>query len=218
MHSQNLTRETIIETLVNVLQPLNFIHAFWEGGAAAFKRIDEWSDLDLYLIVDDKKIDESFNAFEEALRDLSPIKQRYVVQHPPKSKIFQAFYRLDNTSEYQFIDLAILTLSSPEKFLEPKVHGEAIFYFKKLKDIKPPTLNKKQFIKKLQERLDRLQSNFAMFNNIIQKEINRGNSIEAIYNYRVVTLNSLVEVLRIKHYPIHHDFRTRYIHYELHQI
>ena len=54
-----------------------------------------------------------------------------------------------------------------------------------------------------------------MFNNIVQKEINRGNSIEAIYNYRIVTLNSLVEVLRIKYCPIHHDFRTRYLHYEL---
>jgi hypothetical protein len=54
-----------------------------------------------------------------------------------------------------------------------------------------------------------------MFNNFTQKEINRGNYLEAVDFYRGVTLASLVEALRIKHYPVHYDFRMRYIHYEL---
>ena len=54
-----------------------------------------------------------------------------------------------------------------------------------------------------------------MFNNFIQKEISRGNSLEALDLYYGLTLGTLIEALRIKHNPFHHDFKTRYIHYEL---
>ncbi|MCJ7431593.1 hypothetical protein MUO83_10340 [Candidatus Bathyarchaeota archaeon] len=54
-----------------------------------------------------------------------------------------------------------------------------------------------------------------MFNNFVQKEINRGNSLEALDLYYGLTLATLVEALRIKHKPIHYDFKMRYVHYEL---
>jgi len=215
MNEDRLTRDSITKTLADALKPLDYIYAFWEGGAAAFDRIDEWSDIDLYLVVDDKNVDETFLVVEKALSVLSPIKQKYEVQHPPESGLFQAFYRLEDASEYLIIDLAVLTLGSPDKFLETKMHGNALFYFNKSDRIKPPPLDKDALIKKLQKRLERLQAKFDMFNNFIQKEINRGNHLEAIDFYRVLTLASLVEALRIRYNPIHYDFKMRYIHYEL---
>ena len=50
---ERVTREVIVETLACSLEPLNFVYAFWEGGAAAFNRVDEWSDIDLFIVVDD---------------------------------------------------------------------------------------------------------------------------------------------------------------------
>jgi hypothetical protein len=82
------------------LEPLNYIHSFWEGGAAAFNRIDEWSDIDLYLVVDDNKVDEAFFAVEKVLKSLSPIKQKYEVVHPLQSGVFQAFYKLEEASQF----------------------------------------------------------------------------------------------------------------------
>jgi len=125
MNGEKLTRKMIIQALVNALEPLNYIHAFWEGGAAAFDRIDEWSDIDLYLVVDDKKVAEAFVVVEKALKSLSLIKQKYEVSHYPQSGLFQAFYRLKDANEYLIIDLAVLTVSSPDKFLEPDVHTRA---------------------------------------------------------------------------------------------
>lgn len=215
INENRLTRDIIIQTLVNALKPIDYVHTFWEGGAAAFNRIDEWSDIDLYLVVDDKKVDETFLAVEKALKSLSPIKQKYDVPHPPESGLFQAFYRLEGAGEYLFIDLAVLALSSPDKFLEPEIHGNAVFFFNKSDKVKPPSLDKDALVKKLRERLERIQARFNMFNNSIQKEINRGNYLEAIDFYRVLTLSTLVEVLRIKHNPVHHDFRMHHIHYEL---
>lgn len=215
MKGKKLTRKMMIQTLVDALEPLAYVHSFWEGGAAAFDRIDEWSDIDLYLVVDNNKVDETFIAVEKALESLSPIKRKYDITHPPKSGLSQVFYRLEGVSEYLLIDLAVLTLSSPDKFLEPEIHGDVIFYFNKSDKVKPSLLDRDVLVKKLQERLERLQARFDIFNSFIKKEINRGNYLEAIDLYHSLTLASLVEVLRIKHYPVHHNFKMRYIHYEL---
>ncbi len=214
-NGKQLTRDVIIKTLVDALKPLNYVHAFWEGGAVAFNRVDEWSDVDLYVVVDDEKADETFFAVEKALESLSIIKQKYVVLHPSESGISQAFYRLEDASEYLIIDLAVLTLSSPDKFLETEIHGNAVFYFNKSADIKSPPSNEEILTRKWQKRLEILRARFSMFNNFIQKEINRGNNLEAINLYCTLTLAAVVEALRIRHNPVHCDFKMRYIHYEL---
>jgi len=215
MNKKRLTRDTIIKTLVNALEPLDYVHAFWEGGAVAFKRIDQWSDIDLYLVVDDEKVDETFLVVESALKSLSPIKQKSEILRPPWPGLSQAFYKLEDASEYLLIDLAVLKLSSPEKFLEPKIHGNVVFYFNKSDQVKHSPFDKDALVKKLQERLEKLKARFDMFNNFVQKEINRGNHLEAIDLYYTLTLATLVEALRIRYNPVHYDFKMRYIHYEL---
>lgn len=215
MTKLNLTRETIVKALVDALKRLEYVHAFYEGGAISHGRLDEWSDVDAYVVVDDDKSSEAFQAVEKTLQSLSPIKQKYDVPQTGFQGIVQAFYRLERASEYLVIDLAVVTLSAPDKLLEPKVHGPAKFYFNKNNRIQPPSFDKAEFTRKLQIRLDQLKARFSMFNCFIQKEINRGNFVEAIDLYHNLTLGLLVEVLRIKHNPIHHDFKTRYIHHEL---
>ncbi len=75
-----LTRDSIIRTLTAELQPLPSVHAFWEAGAAAFNRIDEWSDIDLYIVVDDAAaVSETFLIVEKTLTALSPIRLRHEV-------------------------------------------------------------------------------------------------------------------------------------------
>lgn len=215
VNKDNITREDVIHTLVDALQPLDYAHALYEGGAVAFNRIDEWSDIDLYLVVDDDKIDEAFLVVEKTLRTLSPIKQKYEVKQLPWPGVSQAFYRLEGTSEYLLIDFAVIKMGGSEKFLEPEIHGKAVFYFNKSGVVKVPKLDRALLKKNLHERLIRLRERFAMFNIFVQKEINRGNFIEALDLYRAMTLGSVVDALRIKHSPFHHDFKIRYIQHEL---
>jgi len=210
-----LTREIIFKVLVNALEPLDYVHAFYEGGAISHGRLDEWSDIDAYVVVDDGRVNEAFAIVEKALTSLSLIKQKYDVPQPGWPGVSRAFYRLENTSEYLLIDFCILNLSAPEKFLEPEMHGPAVFYFNKKGKIKISSLDKADFGKKIAARLERLQARFEMFNCFVQKEINRGNSIEALDLYHNLTLGLLVEALRIKHNPIHYDFKTHYVRYEL---
>ena len=215
MKAKRLSHDIIIRALVDELKPLEYIHAFWEGGAIAFNRVDEWSDIDVYLVVDDDKVDKAFLDVERALRLLSPIKQKYDVPQSPYPGVAQAFYRLREASEYLIIDLAIMKLSTKDKFLEPEIHGNAVFYFNKSGAVRCPPLDRGALVSRLHARLDRLQARFDMFNNFVQKEINRGNYLEAIDLYSMLTLATVVEALRIKHNPFHYDFKMRYIHYEL---
>ncbi|MCW4055236.1 MAG: nucleotidyltransferase domain-containing protein [Candidatus Bathyarchaeota archaeon] len=211
---RKVTRGAIVEVLARALEPLDYAYAFWEGGAAALGRLDEWSDIDLYLVVDDDRVDAAFQAAEEALASLSPIAAKLDVPHPPGAGIFQAFYKLKAASEYHLVDLAILKASSPDKFLEPEIHGRALFYFNKGGRIKPPPFDRDKFARKLEGRLRGLCVRFGMFENYVQKEINRRNHLEAVYFYHML-LAMLVEALRMKYYPVHHGFKMRYIHYEL---
>ena len=215
MIEKTLTRETIIKTLMNSLEPIEYVHAFWEGGAAAFDRIDQFSDIDLYLVVDDNRIKDAFNEVEKSLKSMSPIKNKYEMQLAVWPGVFQAFYKMENASKYLLIDLVVIKMSSQEKFLEPEIHGNVVFYFNKFNKIKIPHVNMKNFSEKLFQRLGRLQMRFDMFNIFVQKEIDRGNSLEAIDLYFDVTVSSLVEILRIKYFPLHHEFKMRYVNNEL---
>jgi len=212
---RKLTHNTIVRALAEALKPLDYVHAFYEAGAIAFNRLDEWSDIDIYVVVDDDKVSQAFLDVEKTLNSLSQVKQKYDMSHTSWPGVFQAFYRLEKTSEFLIIDLAILTVSCPDKFLEPRIHGNAVFHFNKSERVKPPRFDEGAFLQKAQARLEQLQARFNMFNNFIQKEINRGNNLEALDLYYGLTLGTLVEALRIKHNPFHHDFKMRYVHYEL---
>jgi len=214
-NKKKVRRDAVIKALVDVLRPLDFVHAFYESGAVAFNRVDDWSDIDLYIVVDDEKIDDAFGVVETALKSLSPIKLKFAVPQLPWPGVSQAFYKLEHASDYLLIDLAVIKLSGPEKFLEPRIHGKAVFYFNKSGEVKVPVLDKEELAKNLQQKLARLKDKFAMFNIFVQKEINRGNYLEALVLYHSITLGSVVDVLRIKYSPFHHDFKTRYVQYEL---
>jgi hypothetical protein len=215
MKEKRLNRKIIIKTLVRSLEPLDYVHAFWEGGAAAFNRVDKWSDIDLYLVVDDEKVSEVFLDFERALETLSPIKQKYKVKQTIWANISQTFYRLKDTSSFLLIDLAVLKINNQEKFLVPEIHGEAKFYFNKSDKIKVPHLDLKAMKQKLSLKLTQLKAKFELFNVFVLKEILRGNDLQALDLYHKLTLASLVEILRMKYHPVHHEFKLQYINYEL---
>lgn len=209
-----VTREAILQTLAAALEPLSYVDAMWEGGAAAFGRLDAWSDIDLYLVVADDRVSETFHVVEEALTALSPIRRKYAPTWPPESGIAQAFYRLDRTSEYLLVDLAVLKRSAPDKFLEPELHGRALFTFNKGGVVTVPRLDADAFVKKLLERRDRLAARIALFGPFVSKELHRQNGLGALEAYEGIVLGSLVQALQIRYVPAHHGFNVRYAHHE----
>jgi len=210
-----LGRDAIVAAVKEALEPLPFVDALLEGGAAAWRRIDAWSDLDLNVFADDASVDEVFRIIEDALRRLSPIEHVFVAHGPSEGGMQQKFYRLERASPFLLVDLAVLTSAAREKFLEPEIHGDNLVYFDKTGITKSPPLDRVAFDGKLRARLAHLRDETEMFHVFVEKEANRGNWIEAIDNYRVYVIGPLLEVLRMKYGPLHHHFRSRYVHYEL---
>ncbi len=208
-------KDDLMDAIVDELKSIGTVHAVWEGGAAAFGRVDKWSDIDLYVLVDDDNEGDAFSAVERGIDKVSGVKTKYAVPQSGWPGVFQAFYKIEAASDYLVLDLAVVAMSSPEKFLDVEVHGEAVFHFRRSEEIRATHLDRHAFSEKLRKRVERLRSRDEIFSIMVQKEINRGNFIEALDMYRVVVLEPLVESLRMLHNPYHHDFRTRYVHYEL---
>jgi len=216
MSSFPLQRDPILQAIRAAVEPLPFVHAMWEGGAAAFDRVDQWSDIDLQLDVDDDHVMETVQAVEGVLALLSPVELRYEIPQPTWHGHWQVFYRLRDAGPYLLIDLAILKHSSNMKFLEPEIHGQVRVHFDKSGVVQStPPLDQAALAEKRRERLEILRLMFPMFQSLTLKELHRGNTIEAVTFYQNYTLRPLIEVLRIRYAPNRYNFFARYVHYDL---
>lgn len=210
-----LNRERILDALETALKPLDYAQAMWQGGAASFNRVDEWSDIDLQIVADDGCVTKVVTAVEAALHTLAPIDLRYELPSPTWHGHWQAFYRLQNTSPFLLIDLVVMQASNPNRFLQPEIHGNPVVHFDKTGVVQWPPLSVETQVQAICARLDALPVLFELFQTLTEKELFRGNALEAFAFYQSYTLRPLVEALRIQHDPVRYNFHTRYIHYYL---
>ena len=207
-----ITRQSILSSIRSTLEPLEFVHAMWEGGAAAFSRVDEWSDIDLQIDVDDGRADEVMAIVERAL---PPVLHRFEVPRPTWHGHAQVFLTFRDASPFLMLDLVVIEHSSADKFLQPRIHGNAVVHFDRSGVTEPPAFDQDTHAAKVATRIGLLGDSFDMFQTLTLKEIERGNLVEAVSYYQGHTLRPLVEALRIRHAPERYNFHTRYVYYEL---
>ena len=211
-----ITRGQVLSTLCAALQPLPYTHAMWEGGAVSWGRADAWSDIDLMLDVDDGRMEEALTEVEHALESLSPIELKYRVPDDPAGNYIQAFYRLRDADAYLLVDSAVLRHGATSKFLEPEIHGPAIFYFDKSDVSRLPHFDVAAWqASRLGDWLADVRTRFEIFQVDVLKELNRANLVEAVAYYHAYTLRPLLNVLNMRYRPARHNFGTRYVYYEL---
>lgn len=210
----SLTREEIIKSIVDVLKPLDFVYAMWQCGSAAFGRVDEWSDIDIVVDVEDDKTREIFKYIDAVLESLSGVENYFESSQPMSPGGYQKVYRLKNVSKFLVVEICAVMHSSTNKFLKKEIHGDVFVNFDKDKVTEVMPIDKREFAKKLDFRLKQIENLVKIYGILVEKELNRHNYIEAFAFYQNFTLNPLVEVLRIKHSPYRYNFRTRYVYYD----
>jgi hypothetical protein len=215
MARTRIAREAIVETVAAALDPLDCVHAAWEAGAASRGALDEWSDIDINVDADDDAAGEVFGAVERALERLSGIDLAYHVVLPPSHEYAQRFYRVAGASRFALVDLAVFGHSAQDKFLNPVLHGTPVFIVTRGAAPRELRWNRRAFVKAMRARLGRLRARHAMFACFVEKELERGNSIEALSHYQRLLLDTLLEVLRMRYGPAHYAFGVRYVHQEL---
>src|SRR5256885_4018453 len=157
----------------------------------------------------------TFGLMEKVLASLSPIRLIHEESWPAASGIFKNFSRLDKAGEFLLVDLAVLTVSAPDKFLMREIHGEVVFLFNKGDSIKIPPLDRETFVRGLLDHRRRLRERMELFGPFVEKELLRGHRLEALEFYRALVVPSLVRALRMRYGPRHHDFRMRYAYQEV---
>jgi hypothetical protein len=215
MAQYEVGREDVLRALRGALEPLPHVLAMWEAGAVSFDRVDEWSDIDLQVACEDDRVEEVLRTVDETLENLSPVDVRFRLPEPTWHGHAQVFYRLEKASPYLMLDFVVMKASAEEKFLQREVHGTPRVYFDKSGVVKYAAFDAAGLADSLRKRVAELRQLFDLFQVLTLKELNRGNTIEAIAFYHAYTIRPLINALRILHDPTRHNFHTRYLHYDL---
>jgi len=205
-----IDRGRVLAAVRQALESEPRVLALWEGGSAAWQRLDAWSDLDLMILVEDDSVESTWALLEKTLETLGPISLRHGLSPPTWHGHDQVFYRLRDSSEFLMLDVMVLRRSAPERFLERERHGEPLVYFDKTGEIVPAPADREALRKRIQLRLAQLRSIFPLFQPLVKKELLRGNDLDALAFYQGQTLAPLLALLRIRHCPERFDFGLRY--------
>ena len=144
-----LKRDEILAALRAALEPLDYVHAMWEGGAASFGRVDQWSDIDLQVDTDDEHAPEIFAIVERALEELTTIEVKVEIPQPAWHGHHQAFYRLRDAGPFLQLDIVAVVHSNPNKFLETAIHGTPVVHFDKSGVTAPVKIDVEETLAKL---------------------------------------------------------------------
>lgn len=200
-----MLRSTIITTLSNKLQDNISVFAFWLEWADAHERVDQYSDIDMWIDVEDGYESKAFEELENMLKEFWQIDFAHEVKHP-HPKIRQKFFHIKDTSEFLIIDVCAQSHSRIFWYTKENKDEKVKILFDKTGVVNYKELDKTRFDTEIQERMQELKKTFLFFQVWVKKSIQRNNFLGALGYYHDKVLKPLVELLRLKHEPSKKDF------------
>lgn len=198
-------RSRITEAVSNALQPLAHVLAAWESGSVAFDLEDEYSDIDLNLLLDDASpMDPLYAVVASALETVSPI----VASHdePPGR-----YFKLRDGGDFLLVDVCIFRPGSIKERVDIERHGNIRPLFDKGRWLRSDPSARATQAASRGKRLEELQAWFTISQSFVRKAILRGRQVEALAAFWGYTLRPLVELLRMRYCPARWDFGMRYL-------
>jgi predicted nucleotidyltransferase len=210
-----ITRKQIVDAIRARLEPLAYVHSFFEAGSVSFGNDDELSDMDLVVDADEGRAADVFAEVEAALAALAPFDSIWRVPEPAWHGYSQRFYHLEGTPDYFYIDFLVRADGKPVRLNEVEHPGAPRVYFDKTGVTVSTHLDTAGLEEKLAARVESIQGMLPMLAAFARKEIRRGNAADAMSYYQTGVLRPLVELLRIRHCPLRHAFGLRYLKQDL---
>jgi hypothetical protein len=202
-----MDRSTIIEFLKLKLQPLDYIYAMWLEGADANGTVDKYSDLDIYIDIEDEREIDSINAVETALNELGEVDYKYVMKHN-HPKLRQRIYHLKDTSEYLMIDFC-WQLHSRDREEYVYIRGNNIEAAKVIFDndniIRYKENEPNNYHENNNNRMEECRYRYTQHSRVY-KYIHRKQYPEAYAYYNRYVVEPLIDLLRVIYTPAHADY------------
>lgn len=191
-------RQEIIDTLEFVLGSRDTVLALWLEGADSTNTVDEYSDLDLCCAVMPGCMEEIEELTRDVLGSFDVLDQDYMTVDESDRR--QIVFHIANSSPYLLIDFDLLvdcgsTFYRNDNIEKPKVLFDRDNIIEYVDEITP------DFTSRILE-LDEVVWQSAR----VEKYIIRGNLIEAFGYYQKYILYPLLEILRMRHTPLHTDY------------
>lgn len=207
-------KNDVLKTILKALEPMADILAAWEGGSAATKTQDQFSDIDLCLLTS-APLHDSLDRVEKSL---TPFHVTHVWKQNKSlwgEGMLQRFLMLKDAPKHFFVDVAVFDSSATKlmnDFLEVERHGNAIIHFDKNNLVKPGHTDVHLLFERSKFRLREIAQTFPFYKTLVLKEIDRGQAIDAMAFYQNGMLRPLIEVLGMIYRPYKFDFGFRYLH------
>lgn len=206
-------RERITTALHSALKQNEDVLAMWEGGAAAFDRLDAWSDLNLRFACPKGGTDAVFSAIETVIVDLGGYDLKIPASPRPGYSYTQYLYRLKEAPSFQILDAVVFEEGSIP-IEAPETHGHQPVYFDQEGVVKTLPFDFAAHAQGLPARLARLRDESELNRVFVTKELNRSQGIEALAGYQTFTLRPLLLVLGLRYRPTRATFDTRYVYHD----
>lgn len=202
-----INSEIIIKRLKEELEPLQYVHAMWLEGADAIGQADEYSDIDIYIDIEDEYEQEAIDKVENILSTVSEIDYKYVMNHG-HPKLRQRIYHLKGSSEYLMIDFC-WQLHSRDKEEYVYIKGNTIeaakVIFDKSEIIRYKDYKEEDYRCLNVEDLEECKYRYSQHCRVT-KYIHRGMYLEAYAYYNKYVLEPLIHVLRMIYTPAHANY------------
>ncbi|MBU0648304.1 hypothetical protein KJ855_03945 [Patescibacteria group bacterium] len=209
-----IKREQIIDKLKEGFEGDDRVYALWLEGADTNERVDEYSDIDVWLDVEDEYVDEIFVKVREILHGMGELDFDIDMRHPLKPVITQKMFHFKDSSKYLLVDVCIQRHSREVKFNQDNPDENPVVLFDKSEVIKFKKFNQEEFDKLIKESVSRIKQ---ILNQSVRVEnkIRRGLFLESWGYYHKWVLKPLVELVRIKYCSHKKDYYFKHIHYDL---
>lgn len=201
----NINRNTIIDVLKSRFITVEQVYAYWLEGADSLNTVDEYSDIDIWLDVEDGYEDMVFKIAEEEFNKLGKLDFNFRLNHN-HPKIRQNYYHIEGTSEYLIIDFCIQCHSRDKdevKYVEGDILEFPKVIFDKANVITILKEDGEIDLDIIMNCINEIRGKYMQHSRVI-KYVERNNYPEAFIYYLKYVADPLVELLRLKYTPKYH--------------
>lgn len=187
----------IVYELKDFLEQNSAVHAMWIAGSVAEGKADEFSDVDLWIDIDDGKDQLILDYIEKFLSTKGAIDLNF--SEGIKPPFTHVGYHLSHMSPFHLIEINLHTHSHQFGLFDRLRKIKVLFDKDGTTNFKP--FDKISYNKMLRERKQFLIEKIEFGEMLIQKELKRQSFSDAMHNYMFWLAEPAIEIVRIKLSP-----------------
>lgn len=186
-------RKNIIDRLRNALESNPSVFAFFLEGADVHGTVDEYSDIDTRLVIEDGNKADILKTIESVLSNID-----FKLGHRRSGSDWpQILYHVQNTSKFLIIDFTLQAYSASAKL---RTSGRRALFDKK-GVLETKTHDRGEEHKQIMARIEGIETREPLRAMCLERELRRGNFLEALKPYHDMILEKVLEALRLLHCP-----------------